>query len=116
MNPDQNSVTISGTVDRGPRLKKSKAGLAVCTFSLAVQTQWGADRPTYFEVVAWSDLAHRVAELVADGDYLIVRGGLRVMRRVDDDPPLPRYPVKIHAQDVGWSLRNERPAAHRPAS
>jgi single-strand DNA-binding protein len=115
LNPDQNSITISGRVERCPKLQQTVAGASVCTFSLAVETQWGAERPTYFEVVAWSDLADRVAEHVSVGDALVVTGGLRVLRRVNDDPPRPRYPVKIHAQDVGWSLLNAAPAAERPA-
>ena len=69
-----NSVTLVGNVTRDPELRYTAGGAAKVAFGLAVnrrwqnrQTQEWEEQVSFFNVVAWREMAENVAESVAKG-------------------------------------------------
>ena len=106
-----NTVTITGNVTTTPELRFTPSGQAVATFGVAVnrrwqnrQTQEWEEAVSYFDVVAWGQLAENVAESAPKGTRVIVEGRLD-QRTWETDSGDKRSKVEIVADEVGPSLR-----------
>ncbi len=106
-----NSVTIVGNVTRDPELRYTASGQAMAKFGLAVnrrwqnrQTQEWEEATSFFDVVAWREMAENVSESVQKGSRVIVTGRLdqRSWETPDGDR---RSAVEITADEIGPSLR-----------
>lgn len=130
-----NNVVEVGNLTRDPELRFTASGLAVASFSIAVnrrwqnqQTQEWEEKVSFFDVTAWKQLAENIAETCSKGTRVIVVGRLE-QRSWETDSGEKRNKVEIVADCVGpdlsWAtaivVRNERtePARERetvPAS
>ena len=106
-----NSVTLVGNVVSDPILRFVSSGQPTTTFGLAVnrrwqnrQTQEWEEATSFFDVVAWRDLAENCAESLAKGNRIIVTG--RVEQRSWETPEGDkRNKLEIAADEIGPSLR-----------
>ena len=108
--PD-NSITIVGNLTRDPELRYTPAGAATCQFGVAVNRVW-TDRQTnekkeatsFFNVVAWREMAENAGESLTKGSRVVVTGRLeqRSWETPDGDK---RSVVEIVADEIGPSLR-----------
>ncbi len=114
-------VTVVGNVTRDPELRFTPSGQATVSFGLTVnrrwqnrQTQEWVEATSFFDVVAWRDLATHAAESVARGMRVIVTGRLE-QRSWETPEGDKRSRVEIVADDIGPSLRFATAEVHRIA-
>ena len=106
-----NSVTIVGNLTRDPELRYTPAGAATCQFGVAVNRVW-TDRQTnekkeatsFFNVVAWREMAENAGESLAKGSRVIITGRLE-QRSWETQEGEKRSVVEIVADEIGPSLR-----------
>jgi single-strand DNA-binding protein len=106
-----NSVTLVGNVTRDPELRYTAGGAAKVVFGLAVnrrwqnkQTQEWEEQVSFFNVVAWREMAENVAESIAKGSRCVVTGRLE-QRSWETENGEKRTVVEVNADDIGPSLR-----------
>src|SRR5881227_3567793 len=68
MATDTNSITISGNITREPEMRYTPSGISKVTFGVAVNRSWRnqqsqewEEQTSFFNVVAWRQLAENVA-------------------------------------------------------
>jgi single-strand DNA-binding protein len=106
-----NSVTVVGNITRDPELRYTPTGQATCNFGLAVNRVW-TDRNTnerkeavsFFNVVAWREMAENAGESLTKGSRVIVTGRLE-QRSWETPDGEKRSVVEIVADEIGPSLR-----------
>lgn len=94
---------IAGRVANDPELKQTPAGKAVVTFSVAVNKWKGQGQGTvgeFFEVVAWEQLAERVAKHFTKGTPIYVSGELEQNRWTDNSTGQARSRIILRAKDI----------------
>ena len=128
-----NTVTLVGNVTRDPELRYTTNGAANVGFGLAVNRRWmnratneWQEQVSFFNVVAWREMAQNVAESLTKGSRVVVTGRLE-QRSWETEDGKKRSSMEIAADEIGPSLRwatasvtrNERrdgDGAGRPAS
>lgn len=105
------SITIVGNVTRDPELRFTPSGQATLTFGVAVNRRWQnrqteawEESTSFFDVVAWRDLAEHVAQSVTRGTRVIVTGRLE-QRSWETSEGDKRSRTEIVADEIGPSLR-----------
>lgn len=104
------SVSLVGNITRDPEMRVTPTGAGNVRFGLAVNRRW-QDRKTgewqedtsYFDVVAWRELAEHIDESLHRGDRVIVVG--RLEQRSYEKDGQKRSVVEVVADEVGPSLR-----------
>lgn len=84
-----NRVVLMGRLTRDPELRRTGAGIAVTSFTLAVDRDFapkdGSDRETDFiDCVAWRQLGEFVSKYFARGRLAVVSGRLQIRNWKDD--------------------------------
>lgn len=77
-----NHITIMGRLVKDPELRRTQSGVAVCSFTVAVdrdfQSRDGGDKQTDFiDVVAWRQTAEFVSKYFSKGRMIVVDGSLQ---------------------------------------
>jgi single-strand DNA-binding protein len=104
------NVTIVGNLTRDPSLEYTPSGAAVAKMGVAVNRKWtgrdGKDNEetSFFNVVAWQQLAENVAESLTVGTRVVVSGRLQ-SRSWETQEGQKRTAVEIVADEVAPSLR-----------
>ena len=84
-----NHITIMGRLTRDPELRRTGSGVAVTSFTLAVDRDYapeGQERETDFiDVVAWRNTAEFVSRYFTKGRMAVVEGRLQVRDWKADD-------------------------------
>ena len=99
-----NRVTVMGRLTRDPELRRTGSGIAVATFGIAVDRDYGAkedgSRETDFlEVVAWRNTADFVERHLSKGRQVAVAGRLQ-SRSYEDKDGNKRKAVEIVADRI----------------
>ena len=106
-----NTITIAGNLTRDPDIRYTRDGQASVTFSLAVNrrfqkpgsAEW-EESTSFFDVVAWRDLAEHVALSLGKGTRVLVMGRLE-QRSWETEDGERRSKVELVAEEIGPSLR-----------
>ena len=85
-----NHIVLMGRLTRDPELRRTGSGLAVTSFSLAVERDFGSresnERETDFiDIVAWRNTAEFVSKYFTKGRMAIVSGRLQIRNWTDKD-------------------------------
>lgn len=105
-----NTVTVSGNLTRDPEIRYTQDGKANTTFGLAVNRRWQVEgsgtweeATSFFDVVAWRELAENCALSLVKGARVVVTGSLEQhsWEATNGDR---RSRVEIVAVDVAASL------------
>ena len=85
-----NHIVLMGRLTRDPELRHTAGGIAVATFSLAVDRGYtpkdGSERKTDFiDIVAWRNTAEFVSKYFVKGQLTAVAGKLQIRDWVDND-------------------------------
>lgn len=104
-------LTVSGNLGDDPDLRFTPAGKALVRMRVAVDARWQdgtgqwVNGPTdWYTVVAWEQLAERLAATVSKGDRVLVHG--RLAQRAFQTESGERHTAwEITADDAGLSLR-----------
>ena len=106
-----NTVTIAGNLTRDPEIRYTRDGQATVTFGLAVNRRWQnrqtsqwEESTSFFDIVAWRELAENVALSLTKGARVVVSGRLE-QRSWETDDGERRSRVELVADDIGASLR-----------
>ena len=119
MATDTNSITISGNITRDPEMRYTPSGVSKVTFGVAVnrswrnqQTQEWEEQTSFFNVVAWRQLAENVGASLTKGSRVVVSGRLE-QRSWETEQGEKRSIVEIVADDVAPSLRFATAEIHK---
>ena len=119
MASDTNTITISGNMTRDPEMRYTPSGVSKVSFGVAVnrswrnqQTQEWDEQTSFFNVVAWRQLAENVGASLAKGSRVVVTGRLE-QRSWETDQGEKRSIVEIVADDVSASLRFATAEVHK---
>lgn len=100
-----NCATIMGRLTAKPELRTTNSGLAVTTFSVAVDRSYakqGEERQTDFiNVVAWRQTAAFVTRYFEKGQMIAVQGSIQT-RNYEDKNGNKRTAVEIVADKVSF--------------
>ena len=85
-----NHITIMGRLTRDPELRRTGSGVAVASFSLAVDRDFspkdGGERETDFiDCVAWRQTGEFVSKYFTKGRMIVVSGRLQIRSWTDKD-------------------------------
>ncbi len=85
-----NHITIMGRLTRDPELRRTGTGVAVTSFTLAVDRDFGktesGDRETDFiDCVAWRQTGEFVSKYFAKGSMAVVSGRLQIRSWTDKE-------------------------------
>ncbi len=85
-----NNVILMGRLTRDPELRRTQSGVAVTSFSLAVERDFtsrdGGERATDFiDCVAWRNTGEFVSKYFAKGQLVAVNGRLQIRDWTDRD-------------------------------
>ncbi|MBS3975968.1 MAG: single-stranded DNA-binding protein [Syntrophomonadaceae bacterium] len=98
-----NKVILIGRLTRDPELRYTPNGVAVATFSLAVDrsfvNQQGQREADFIRVKVWRKLAEVVANNLGKGRLVAVEGRLEV-RSYDAQDGTKRYETNVVADEV----------------
>lgn len=98
-----NHITIMGRLTRDPELRRTGSGIAVASFTVAVDRDYkaeGQDRETDFiDCVAWRGTGEFVSKYFHKGSMIVVAGRLQV-RNYTDKEGNKRRAAEIVADNV----------------
>lgn len=98
-----NKVTISGNVGETPKVKTMPSGNVVVNLTMATNEDYTDKqgqpqrKTTWHNIVAWNDVAKKIAEHVNKGDFIAIKGKLnnRAYDSVMDVQISPRKTVQV---------------------
>jgi len=98
-----NKIFIVGNLTRDPELRSTRDGIAVCSFTVAVnrrqKQQAGQPDADFFRVTAWRGLGENCARYLAKGRKVAVTGSVAVSTYTGSDGTT-RASMDVNADDV----------------
>ena len=117
-----NHITIMGRLTRDPELRRTGSGIAVASFTLAVDRDFpnketGEKETDFIDCVAWRQTGEFVSKYFTKGRMAVVSGRLQI-RKWQNDQGENRYSTEVVADNVyfgdskrdGDSTTSSRPA------
>jgi single-strand DNA-binding protein len=106
--PD-NTITVIGNLTREPELRFTNSGRAQARMGIAVNRRYQqngewVEQTSFFNVVAWAELAENAAGSLHKGNRVIVTGRLE-QRNYENQLGEKRDVVEIVADEIAPSLR-----------
>lgn len=104
-------TTLIGNLTADPELTFTTGGTAKVSFSLAVNYYWTdqkgekQEKTSFFNVIAWRQLAEDTASVLAKGKSVIVKGRLE-QRSYEDKEGKTRSIVELVADNIAVSVKN----------
>ncbi len=85
-----NTITIQGRLTREPELRRTQSGVAVASFTLAVDRDFsdresGQKETDFIDCVAWRGLGETVAKYFTKGQLAVITGRLQIRNWTDKD-------------------------------
>jgi len=85
-----NHIVLMGRLTRDPELRRTQSGVAVVSFSLAVDRDFGGrdggeKQTDFIDIVAWRNTAEFVSKYFSKGRMAVVSGRLQIRDWVDRD-------------------------------
>ena len=112
-----NHITIMGRLTRDPELRRTGSGIAVASFTVAVDRDFGGrdggEKETDFiDCVAWRSTGEFVSKYFTKGSMIVVSGRLQI-RNWNDKDGNKRRSAEVVADNVyfGESKRSEGTAS-----
>lgn len=110
-----NNIDIMGRLTRAPELRRTNSGVAVTSFTLAVERDY-ADKTTgqkevdFLDCTAWRGTAEFIDKYFGKGDMMAVNGRLQI-RAYTDKEGNNRKAAEIQVNNVYFAARNNSPKA-----
>lgn len=100
-----NSAVIMGRLTATPELKQTQSGIAVTTFTVAVQRSYGGangeKQTDFINVVAWRKTAEFVCKYFQKGQMIALQGSIQA-RKYDDKDGNKRTAFEIVASEISF--------------
>lgn len=115
---NNSQITIVGNCTADPELKFFESGSAKLTFSVATDRSWkkGEEWETqtsFFNVIAWRDVAENAADILTKGMRVVVMGRLEQRSWEDKDTKEKRYAIEVVADEIAASVKGIETATRR---
>jgi single-strand DNA-binding protein len=94
-----NKIILIGRLTRDPELKYTPNGVAVCSFTLAVDRKYNKNDTDFIDIVVWRGLAENCANYLHKGRLTAVEGRLQV-RTYETQEGQKRKVAEVVADDV----------------
>ena len=99
-----NHIVLMGRLTRDPELRRTSSGVAVATFSLAVDRDFassatGEKETDFIDIVAWRSTAEFVSKYFTKGRMAVVSGRLQI-RNWNDKEGNKRRSAEVVADNV----------------
>lgn len=104
-----NKAILMGRLTKDPELRHTNSGMAVCSFSIAINNGFGENQTTDFiNCVAWNGTAEFVDKYFSKGKMIVVVGRIST-RSWDGSDGKKNYATEVVANEVSFceSKRNE---------
>lgn len=112
-----NKIFLIGNLTRDPELRSTQTGIAVCTFTVAVNRRRAANAEAgqpdadFFRVTAWRQLGENCSRFLAKGRKVGVTGTLTLQGYTDKNG-VQRSSLEVMADEVEFlTPRSEQGAA-----
>ena len=99
-------IILIGNLGNDPEMRYTPSGVAVASFSLAVNRSWTGqdgqrqDKTTWFRVSVWNKQAETVTQYLSKGRQVMVVGEVEEARVFNDRDGNPRASLEVKAQSV----------------
>ena len=110
------TTTITGNLTRDPEIRYTREGQATTSLGVAVNRRWQnretnewEESTSFFDVVAWRDLAENVALSLTKGMRVVVTGRLEQRSWETDDGDAA-------SRSRSWPTRSARASASPPST
>lgn len=116
-----NHIVLMGRLTRDPELRRTGSGVAVASFTLAVdrdfKSQNGEKECDFIDIVAWRSTGEFVSKYFTKGSMAVVSGRLQV-RKWQNKEGENRYSTEVIADNVyfGNSKSSEKSPGHTPTA
>ena len=94
-----NHITIMGRITKDIELRRTVAGVAVASFTVAVDRDFGQKETDFFDCVAWRGTGEFVERNFSKGKMIVVSGRLQ-NRKWEDKNGNKRTTAEIVAENV----------------
>ena len=97
-----NHITIQGRLTRDPELRRTGSGIAVASFTVAVDRDFatnGEKETDFIDCVAWKQTGEFVSKYFAKGRMIVVSGRLQI-RSWNDKDGNKRRTAEVVAENV----------------
>lgn len=99
-----NHIVLMGRLTRDPELRRTASGVAVATFSIAVDRDFassatGEKETDFIDIVAWRNTAEFVSKYFAKGRMAVVSGRLQI-RNWNDKEGNKRRSAEVIADNI----------------
>ncbi len=109
-----NKVHINGRLIKDPALRELEQNNAVCTFFIANDVHFGANKKTgFYRVTAWGSQARIIAEHATTGSELFITGRLE-QNRYENGKGDTVYDVGIVVEQFDFGARRNDPPPASP--
>ena len=102
-----NHIAIQGRLTANPELRNTQNGVAVATFTVAVDRDYQKEAVDFFSVTAWRQTAEFVSKYFQKGQMVVVSGKMH-SRKWEDRDSNKRTAWEIQAADVYFCERREK--------
>jgi len=109
-----NKAIFSGRLGNTPELRYTKSGIAVCSFTLAVERPRQKDKEEETDwptIIAWRSKAEFAAKYLTKGRKVLVTATVRT-RTYDDDNGKKHKITEFYAEDIEFC--DKKPTHHPP--
>lgn len=116
-----NHIVLMGRLTRDPELRRTGSGVAVASFTLAVdrdfKSQNGEKECDFIDIVAWRSTGEFVSKYFTKGSMAVVSGRLQV-RKWQNKEGKNRYSTEVIADNVyfGNSKSSEKESGNAPTA
>ena len=96
-----NKVILGGRITADPELKKTDSGIAVCSFSMAInrKNKDGEQQTDFVNCVAWRKTAEFIAQYFKKGSCICIVGSIQTRTWTDNDNN-KRYATEIISDEA----------------
>ena len=99
-----NTVIIMGRLTRDPEMRTTQSGVAVASFTLAVDRDFGGrdggeKQTDFIDCSAWRHTAEFVSKYLSKGSMAVFSGGLQIDNYTDNDGN-KRKSAKVIADNI----------------
>ena len=120
-----NKVILGGRITADPEIRQTQNGIAVCSFSIAVNRRGNADQTDFINCQAWRQTAEFLCRYFRKGSSVCIIGNIQT-RSYTDKEGIKRSVTEVIAEEVNFvdskgeisaSVgQNDAPKANTPAN
>ncbi len=105
-----NHITIMGRMTRDPELRRTGSGVAVASFTVAVDRDFAKGEADFFDCVAWNATAEFIDKYFSKGQLIVVDGRMEFRSWTDKNGQSRRSPEVVANNVYFGGKKEDKPA------